>query len=112
MAFFKVTLPLIFPGVVAGFLLAFVLSLDDFVITNFVGGQTSTFPTWVYGATRIGVPPQVNVWGTLLFGAGLAAASINLVSSIRKGRKQARRHRMAGSRRPRVPQIPDGPPGS
>ena len=81
--------PLIFPGVVAGFLLAFVLSLDDFVITNFVGGQTSTFPTWVYGATRIGVPPQVNVWGTLLFGAGLAAASINLVSSIRKGRKQA-----------------------
>jgi len=35
------------------------------------------------------VPPQVNVWGTLLFGAGLAAASINLVSSIRKGRKQA-----------------------
>jgi spermidine/putrescine transport system permease protein len=88
-AFFKVTLPLIMPGVVAGFLLAFVLSLDDFVITNFVQGQTSTFPTWVYGATRIGVPPQVNVWGTLLFGAGLAAASINLVSSIRKGRKQA-----------------------
>jgi spermidine/putrescine transport system permease protein len=101
-AFFKVTLPLIFPGVVAGFLLAFVLSLDDFVITNFVGGQTSTFPTWVYGATRIGVPPQVNVWGTLLFGAGLAAASINLVSSIRKGRKQAAAVNVGIARQPRT----------
>ena len=66
-AFFKVTLPLILPGIVAGFLLAFVLSLDDFVITNFVNGTTNTFPTWVYGATRVGMPPQVNVWGTVLF---------------------------------------------
>jgi spermidine/putrescine transport system permease protein len=82
-AFFKVTLPLILPGVVAGFLLSFVLSLDDFVITNFVQGQTNTFPTWVYGATRIGVPPQVNVWGAILFGAGILLAGLNLV----KGRR-------------------------
>ena len=82
-AFFKVTLPLILPGVVAGFLLSFVLSLDDFVITNFVQGQTNTFPTWVYGATRIGVPPQVNVWGAILFGAGVLLAGLNLV----KGRR-------------------------
>jgi spermidine/putrescine transport system permease protein len=78
-AFFKVTLPLIMPGIMAGFLLAFVLSLDDFVITNFVYGQTATFPIWVYGATRIGVPPQVNVWGTVLFGAGVLAAVANVV---------------------------------
>jgi spermidine/putrescine transport system permease protein len=84
-AFFKVTLPLILPGVVAGFLLSFVLSLDDFVITNFVQGQTNTFPTWVYGATRIGVPPQVNVWGAILFGAGILLAGLNLV----KGRRAA-----------------------
>ena len=71
-AFMRVTMPLILPGVVAGFLLAFVLSLDDFVITNFVGGAVNTFPTWVYGATCIGVPPQVNVWGTILFMAGLS----------------------------------------
>ena len=70
-AFFKVTLPLITPGIIAGALLAFVLSLDDFVITNFTSGQFKTFPIWVYGATRIGVPPQVNVIGTLLFLAGV-----------------------------------------
>jgi spermidine/putrescine transport system permease protein len=82
-AFQKVTLPLILPGVVAGFLLSFVLSLDDFVITNFVQGQLNTFPTWVYGATRIGVPPQVNVWGSILFGAGILLAGVNLI----KGRR-------------------------
>ena len=67
-------MPLILPGIVAGFLLAFVLSLDDFVITNFVGGSVNTFPTWVFGASRIGVPPQVNVWGTILFLAGLTSS--------------------------------------
>lgn len=84
-AFFKVTLPLIRPGVVAGFLLSFVLSLDDFVITNFVQGQVNTFPTWVYGATKIGVPPQVNVWGAILFGGGVLLAGLNLA----KGRRSA-----------------------
>jgi spermidine/putrescine transport system permease protein len=88
-AFTKVTLPLILPGIVAGFLLAFVLSLDDFVITNFVGGAVNTFPTWVFGASRIGVPPQVNVWGTILFLAGLTAAAANLFGSFRASRKKA-----------------------
>jgi spermidine/putrescine transport system permease protein len=83
-AFFKVTFPLILPGIVAGFLLSFVLSLDDFVITNFVQGQTNTFPTWVYGATRIGVPPQVNVWGSILFGVGVLLAGVNLFFSSRR----------------------------
>jgi spermidine/putrescine transport system permease protein len=86
-AFNRVTLPLIMPGIVAGFLLAFVLSLDDFVITNFVQGQTNTFPTWVYGATRLGVPPQVNVWGTILFSAGLLAAGTNLLVGTRSTRR-------------------------
>jgi spermidine/putrescine transport system permease protein len=79
--FFKVTLPLIAPAILAGFLLAFVLSLDDFVITNFVAGTKSTFPLWVYGAQRVGIPPQVNVMGTLLFGAGLIAALASALSS-------------------------------
>lgn len=83
-AFFKVTLPLIAPAILAGFLLAFVLSLDDFVITNFVSGQTATFPIWVYGATRIGLPPQVNVIGTLLFAAGVLAAGANVVAQRRR----------------------------
>lgn len=65
--FRKVTFPLIFPGILAAALLAFALSIDDFVITLFVSGRTSTFPLWVYGASRIGIPPQVNVMGTLIF---------------------------------------------
>ncbi|MDP9328868.1 MAG: ABC transporter permease [Actinomycetota bacterium] len=81
--FFKITLPLILPGIVAGFLLSFVLSLDDFVITNFVRGQTNTFPTWVFGASRLGVPPQVNVWGSILFGVGVLLAGVNLARAHR-----------------------------
>lgn len=69
--FRKVTFPLIFPGILAAALLAFALSIDDFVITQFTAGQTVTFPLWVYGASRIGVPPQVNVMGTIIFGVAL-----------------------------------------
>ncbi len=65
--FRKVTFPLIFPGILAAALLAFALSIDDFVITQFTAGQTVTFPLWVFGASRIGVPPQVNVMGTIIF---------------------------------------------
>jgi spermidine/putrescine transport system permease protein len=81
MAFRKVTFPIILPGIVAGFMLAFVLSLDDFVITNFVSGQTLTFPTWVYGATKVGIPPTVNVMATLLFVAGLVLALLSALST-------------------------------
>jgi len=94
-AFFKITLPLIAPGIVAGFLLAFVLSLDDFVITNFVNGTTNTFPTWVYGASRLGVPPQVNVWGTVLFTVGILVAVVTLVASGRSTKKAARSSTLA-----------------
>jgi spermidine/putrescine transport system permease protein len=85
-AFFKVTLPLIAPAILAGFLLAFVLSLDDFVITNFVAGQETTFPLWVYGAQRIGFPPTVNVMGTILFMVGILAAGVSVLAQRRRGR--------------------------
>jgi spermidine/putrescine transport system permease protein len=85
-AFFKVTLPLIAPAILAGFLLAFVLSLDDFVITNFVAGQQTTFPLWVFGAQRIGFPPTVNVMGTILFSAGIIAALANVLAQRRRTR--------------------------
>lgn len=78
------TLPLIFPGILAGALLAFVLSIDDYIITSFVAGQTLTFPLWVYGATRIGVPPQVNVMGTLIFLGGVMLAVLNAVFARRR----------------------------
>ena len=69
-----VTLPLIFPGVLAGALLAFSISIDDFVVTSFVSGSTQTFPLWIWSATRNGLPPQVDVLGTLVFAVGLLAA--------------------------------------
>jgi len=62
-----VTLPLLAPGVVAAALLAFALSLDDFVISNFNSGTTETFPLYVYGVSLRGIPIQVNVLATLLF---------------------------------------------
>lgn len=64
--FRKVTLPLIFPGILAAALLAFALSMDDFIITLFTSGQKVTFPLWVWGAARTAVPPQINVIGTLI----------------------------------------------
>jgi spermidine/putrescine transport system permease protein len=77
--FRKVTFPLIFPGILAAALLAFALSIDDFVITQFTAGQTITFPLWVYGASRIGVPPQVNVMGTLIFVIALVGIALWIV---------------------------------
>ncbi|MFC5181125.1 ABC transporter permease [Actinomadura harenae] len=79
-----VTLPMIMPGVVSGALLAFALSIDDFVITNFTSGSTVTFPLWVYASTRTGTPPQVNVMGTLIFAAGVVLAVI----SARRGARR------------------------
>jgi spermidine/putrescine transport system permease protein len=82
--FRKVTLPLLTPGIVAGALLAFALSIDDYVVTSFVAGQVETFPLWVYGATRIGVPPQVNVMGTLIFLGGVGIAVANALLARRQ----------------------------
>ncbi|WP_329519895.1 ABC transporter permease [Spirillospora sp. NBC_01491] len=71
-----VTLPMLRPGVAAGALLALVLSIDDVVITGFTGGATVTFPLWIYGSTRTGTPPQVNVMGTLIFMVGIVIAVV------------------------------------
>jgi spermidine/putrescine transport system permease protein len=68
-----VTLPLLAPGVIAAALLAFALSLDDFVISNFNSGTTVTFPLYVFGAAQRGIPVQVNALATMLFVATVAA---------------------------------------
>jgi spermidine/putrescine transport system permease protein len=86
--FLKVTLPLIMPGVISGALLAFALSIDDFVISNFIKGTETTFPLWVFGATRNGLPPQVNVMGTILFLFGLAIVGAQVVLASRRGRRE------------------------
>ena len=86
--FQKITLPLIFPGILAGALLAFALSIDDFVITNFVAGAQPTFPLWVYGSAKVGTPPQVFVMGTLIFVSGVVLAVASYLGQGRKGRRE------------------------
>jgi spermidine/putrescine transport system permease protein len=86
--FRAVTFPLIFPGIMAAALLAFALSIDDYVTTSFVAGQTLTFPLWVFGATREGVPPQVNVMGTLVFAGGVGLALLNVLYQQRVSRRR------------------------
>ena len=82
-AFWKVLFPLILPGIVAGGLLAFAMSIDDLIITSFVAGQAVTFPLWVYGAVKTGIPPQVFVMGTMIFVAGVVLAIVNSLVSRR-----------------------------
>lgn len=82
--FIKVTLPLIMPGVLAGALMAFALSIDDFVTSNFLSGSSVPFPVWVYGATRVGIPPQVFVFGTAIFSVGIACAVLSILLSRRR----------------------------
>jgi len=84
MTFRKITLPLIMPGVLAGALMAFAISIDDFVTSNFVSGATTPFPVWVYNATRIGIPPQVFVFGTAIFSVGILCAIASIVVSRRR----------------------------
>lgn len=83
--FRKVTLPLIAPGILAAALLSFALSVDDFVITYFNSGSEVTFPLFVWGAARVGAPPQVNVIGTLIFIVALGLMLVNVLLQRRKG---------------------------
>ncbi|MFI1995687.1 ABC transporter permease [Actinoplanes sp. NPDC020271] len=85
--FWKVTFPIILPAVFSGVLLAFALSIDDFVVTNFTAGTATTFPLWIWGATRVGLPPQVNVMGTLIFAAGILIAVITNIRSRAKTKR-------------------------
>jgi spermidine/putrescine transport system permease protein len=69
--FWRVTFPLVFPGILAAALLSFSLSFDDFIVTNFNHGNTITFPMFVWGSSQRGIPPQVNVVGTVMFAIAL-----------------------------------------
>jgi spermidine/putrescine transport system permease protein len=82
--FRKITFPLIMPGVLAGALMAFAISIDDFVTSNFVSGATTPFPVWVYNATRVGIPPQVFVFGSAIFSVGILCAIASIVVSRRR----------------------------
>jgi spermidine/putrescine transport system permease protein len=82
--FFKVTLPLIAPGILAAGLLAFALSIDDFVITYFNAGTVITFPLFVWGSAHVAVPPQINVIGTAIFVVAVAGMLANVLWQSRR----------------------------
>jgi spermidine/putrescine transport system permease protein len=99
--FRTITLPLLMPGIVAAALLAFALSIDDFVISNFNSGTTVTFPLYVYGVSLRGIPVQVNALATLLF-------LVTVVAIVLVLWQQRRAERMAAVRpeQERPPAIP------
>jgi len=84
--FWKVTFPLVFPGILGAALLSFSLSFDDFIITNFNSGTTTTFPMFVWGATKRSVPMQINVVGTIMI---LVSLAIVLAGQMRHRRASA-----------------------
>jgi spermidine/putrescine transport system permease protein len=83
--FQRVTLPLIAPGILSAGLIAFALSVDDFVITYFNAGNQTTFPLFVWGAARVAVPPQINVIGSMIFLIAIALMFANIVIQRRRG---------------------------
>ena len=85
--FQKVTLPLIMPGIMAAGLLAFALSVDDFVITYFNAGSTTTFPLFVWGAARVALPPQINVIGTAIFVVAVGGMLANIIFQNTRARR-------------------------
>jgi spermidine/putrescine transport system permease protein len=85
-AFRKITLPLIMPSVVTAGLLAFMLSLDDFIISMFVSGETVTFPLFVWGEARVAMPPQIYVIGTVMFLAPTLFLAANMFVTARARR--------------------------
>jgi spermidine/putrescine transport system permease protein len=81
--FWKVTFPLILPGIIAAALLAFSLSIDDFVITNFSAGKTQTFPMFIYAQARVGVPVQVYVIGSIIFLVAVISVGLTTLAGRR-----------------------------
>jgi spermidine/putrescine transport system permease protein len=99
--FRKVTLPMIAPGVASAALLAAAISVDDYVVTSFNAGSTQTFPLFIFGATRQGVPAEVNVLATLLLLVVLVLMALNVALQ----RARARRDVIATGAEPGDPDV-------
>ena len=84
--FWRVTFPLVFPGILAAALLSFSLSFDDFIITNLNAGTSVTFPMFVWGAAQRDIPPQINVIGTAMFVIALVLVVGGEMNSRRRAR--------------------------
>jgi spermidine/putrescine transport system permease protein len=87
-AFWRVTFPLLLPGIAAAALLAFSLSFDDFIITNFNSGNFTTFPKFVYVSATRGIPAQANVIGSAMFFLALLLVVAAQVFSVARRRRR------------------------
>lgn len=85
--FWRITFPLLIPGIMAAALLSFALSFDDFIITNFNAGSTMTFPRYVYTAAARGIPAQANVIASAVFFLAIALVLISQVGGVIKRRR-------------------------
>jgi spermidine/putrescine transport system permease protein len=85
--FFRITFPLIIPGVVAAFLLSLALSIDDYIITSFIAGSVSTFPREIFDSAKVEIPPQVHVLATLIM---VIAIVVLVVGTLVGQRRRAR----------------------
>ena len=95
-AFMTVTLPLVAPAVISGSLLAFAMSMDDFVISFFVNGaQTTTLPLKVYSSVKVGVTPSVNALCTVMLGSAFMIMALGQLISAGSARRR-KRHDAAG----------------
>jgi spermidine/putrescine transport system permease protein len=91
-----VTLPLILPGIIGAALLAFALSIDDFVVSNFNSGTTVTFPLYIFGAAQRGIPVEVNGIATILFTVSVVAMGFTVLQQRRAERLAAVRPQQEG----------------
>jgi spermidine/putrescine transport system permease protein len=88
--FTRVTLPLLVPGILSGAMLAFIISLDDFVITFFVAGAgATTLPVYIYGMIRTGITPEVNAVSTLLLVLSIVVVTLSYLIGRRGSREDA-----------------------
>lgn len=85
-AFWRITFPLILPGILAAWLLSFALSIDDFIITFFNAGSLVTFPLQIFGASRVALPPQINVLASILLFFSIALMVGALIIESRRQR--------------------------
>ena len=92
-AFFKVVLPEIMPGIVTGMIMAFTLSIDDFIISYFTSGTTQTLPIYIYSMTRKRVSPEINALSTLLF---VAVLFLLVIVNLRQARDKRAQERKEG----------------
>jgi len=110
--FWRVTFPLILPGIVAAALLAFALSIDDFVVSNFNSGTTVTFPLYIFGAAQRGIPVEVNGVATILFFVTLIAMGFTVLQQRRAEKLAAVRPEQEGEDLMGTAPVPPAPGGA